>query len=152
MVFCPAILEILIILFIHAWVRPHKNKWHNVMDSFIFTLLAVMNGITILNYQNSLEDHSRYQGISSLGTIQVIISGTPIVMLLGYILYYVAFVQKLLVNKLRHFSISNKRNAMQPMARRRFKNRQNDLSLCEGNSREGADYNEFSYSSYSETA
>ncbi len=144
-------LEILIILFIHAWVRPHKNKWHNVMDSFIFTLLAVMNGITILNYQNSLEEHSRYQGISSLGTIQVIISGTPIVMLLGYILYYVAFVQKLLVNKLRHFSISNKRNAMQPTARRHFKNRQNDLSLCEDNSREGADY-EFSYSSYSESA
>ncbi len=142
--------EILIIMFIHAGVQPHKKKRHNFTDSFIFTLLAVLNGLTLLNYQNSSENHFIYQRVITLSALQVVISGIPIVMFLGYICYQVVLVQKPLLSKLCALCRSGMHKLMTPMVKRPSQRHLADLSLCESNSRE-ADYNEFFNSSYSES-
>ena len=84
-------IQLLLIIVLHALTRPHKNKWHNVLDIFIFTLLAVLNGMTIHNYQNSLDDHILYHKGTTIGTVQVVLSGIPIIMTISYILYHSTF-------------------------------------------------------------
>ncbi len=143
--------EILIILFLHAWVHPHKNKWHNFMDTLIFTLLAVLNGMTLLNYQHSLEDHSKYRSAIILSTVQVVVSGTPIVMLLCYILYHVPFLQKQCLTKLHSLIATPSYKKMIPLVRRHSKEAQDDLSICEENSRHDCNFDKTFHSRYSQS-
>ena len=42
--------QLVIILTIHAIVQPYKKTLHNVIDSLIFSNLAIINGITLYNY------------------------------------------------------------------------------------------------------
>lgn len=43
-------LNLILILALHSVVQPYKVKWHNTIDSLIFSNLAIINGITIFDY------------------------------------------------------------------------------------------------------
>ena len=142
--------EILIILFFHAWIHPHKNKWHNCLDVLIFTLLAVLNGMTVFNYLSILDKHSKYLSGIFLSTLQVMISGTPILMLLGYISYHAIFVHQFGLNKLRKFFIRDIIRMIPMTTMKRGEEAvADDLSICERDSRDDDSYDNTLNSTYS---
>ncbi len=48
-------LQLIVMLAVHAAAQPYKLRWHNIVDSLIFMNLALINGITIFNYQRVLD-------------------------------------------------------------------------------------------------
>lgn len=50
---------LIIALALNATLQPYKNRWHNITDSLIFTNLAIINAISLYNYQkiNEGKDH-----------------------------------------------------------------------------------------------
>ncbi len=71
-----ALTEVLFVLMmsLHSWVGPYKNKWHNRLDIFLFTLLIIINGITVYN-------HITYDSIfvKVVSSIQVMLAYLPLV-------------------------------------------------------------------------
>ena len=78
---------LILMLVLHAWIQPYKKKWHNRMDLGIFTLLIILNGITLYNHRPSV-DKIRYGYISIIGalsTVQVLLAYAPLVFLVMYL-------------------------------------------------------------------
>ena len=48
-----------IILCLHSFCQPYKKKWHNVVDSFIFSLLILINIISFYRYSEFVQDLSQ---------------------------------------------------------------------------------------------
>ena len=46
------------ILFLHSLCQPYKKRWHNMVDTFIFSLLIVINAISFYRYSGFLPDLS----------------------------------------------------------------------------------------------
>ena len=49
------------ILCLHSFCQPYKKKWHNVMDSFMFSLLILINIISFYRYIEYIQDLSQAQ-------------------------------------------------------------------------------------------
>ena len=47
-----------VILFLHSLCQPYKKRWHNMVDTFIFSLLIVINAISFYRYSGFLPDLS----------------------------------------------------------------------------------------------
>ena len=79
-------LQFILTLIIHSWIQPYKKKWHNRLDIFLFTLLAILNGITVWNYhlRLSLQDINHY--IKFWYGIQLFLAYIPLLFTAGYIL------------------------------------------------------------------
>ena len=43
-------LQLILILMLHAVAQPYKKRWHNIVDTLIFSDLAIINGLTLFNY------------------------------------------------------------------------------------------------------
>ncbi len=91
-------LHFFIMMAIHAWIQPYKEKWHNQLDLYLFTVLTVSNGITLYNYQ-LLNENANDTSIKVLTTIQVLLAYTPLLYILIYILIKLG-IKKLVVNLL----------------------------------------------------
>ena len=76
---------LVLMLIVHAWVQPYKEKWHNWLDAGIIAVLAIINRLTQYNYSKA-QDSSDQQitNISTVSTIQVTLAYFP----LAYILLY----------------------------------------------------------------
>ena len=75
----------LLMLVLHAIQRPYKQDRHNVLDCLIYTLLIVLNTITLLSYyyKQSRKRHSDW--ITYTFPIQVLLAWLPAVCLIGYL-------------------------------------------------------------------
>ena len=49
------------ILCLHSFCQPYKKKWHNVLDSFIFSLLILINIISFYRYSEFVQVLSKAQ-------------------------------------------------------------------------------------------
>ncbi len=99
--------EILFILMLslHSWVVPYKNKWHNRLDIFLFALLAVINGITLYNHVEKLEKNSA-SIIDVTSSIQVMLAYLPLVYISSFTLYKGTLKVKLFLKKYRKRGLS----------------------------------------------
>ena len=70
--------QFIIILTFHGIVHPHKENWHNQIDVSIFSLLALLNGITTYNYHLTLDELDYRRTIEVLSTLQVILAYLPL--------------------------------------------------------------------------
>ena len=45
-------IEVLIILMLclHAWAQPYERRFYNILDAFMYTNLAIVNGLILFNY------------------------------------------------------------------------------------------------------
>ena len=45
-------IEVLIILMLglHAWAQPYQRRFYNLLDAFLYTNLAIVNGLSLFNY------------------------------------------------------------------------------------------------------
>ena len=73
-------LQLIITLVVHAVVQPYKQQWHNVLDILMLGLLALINAMTMYNYQMAYRDHHRHQLIINIvSACQVFIAFLPFV-------------------------------------------------------------------------
>ena len=84
-------MQLIVILALHAHVQPYQNKLHNRLDTLIFTNLAVINAISVLNYSyESRATFSNYMYIRIIevsSAIQLALILLPLGILAGYMVY-----------------------------------------------------------------
>ena len=91
------LLELLFVsmLLVHSIFQPYKKKFHNMLDSFMFFLLSVINGITVYNYHYAKIDFTDKIGTNALIHIQAFLAYLPLV-------YFVVFMITSIVRKVKN--------------------------------------------------
>lgn len=83
--------QLILILTIHAVAQPYKKRWHNMVDSFIFADLLVINGLTLFNYIKISEGKDEEETIKTLikwtSSVQVILMSLPAVYMITYVVF-----------------------------------------------------------------
>ena len=82
-------------LLIHSILQPYKKKLHNNLDSFIFFILSIINGITVYNYHFFSINLTDKTGTNALIHIQIFLVYLPL-------LYFVIFMVTSFVTKIRN--------------------------------------------------
>lgn len=100
---------LVLILCIHAILQPYKKTQHNVMDTLLFTNLAVINAISLFNYQsittgkvNVLPNMEKTLEVT--GSIQLILIYLP---LLYITIYATWFLIKCLTKKIKERKLTS---------------------------------------------
>lgn len=63
---------LVIALALSATLQPYKNRWHNITDSLIFTNLAIINAISLYNYQKINEGKDHLKSVKETLTITTV--------------------------------------------------------------------------------
>ncbi len=79
-------IELVLMLALTAYVQPYKKNWHNKVDTFVFAILAVINACTIYNYHKQLDYTHPSDYIYVVSAIQMFLSTTPLLYMIGYVL------------------------------------------------------------------
>ena len=70
---------LIIVLAVHAIVQPYKQHWHNIIDTLLFTDLAIINAISLYNYHLVNEMKKNYHDLLVVTTsIQIIFICLPL--------------------------------------------------------------------------
>ncbi len=77
-------LQLVIILGVHTIVQPYKKVWHNVLDGFMFMILASINAMTVFNYKHATERVDYQSKINSVSAFQILMVFIPIVYITVY--------------------------------------------------------------------
>ena len=77
-------IQLIIILAVHAYVKPYQKQMHNIIDTLVFTNLALINTITLLNYALISKRGEQNKINSILSSIQLILVYLPLLTLFGY--------------------------------------------------------------------
>ena len=80
-------LQLVFMLALHGCVQPYKYKWHNRLDLCIFTLLIIINGITLYSYLLEVDLFDHKKNTDTLKGIQLILAFSPLLFIMIYILY-----------------------------------------------------------------
>ena len=79
-------IEVLLILMLtmHACIRPYKRKWHSSINALLFLLLLLLNSMTLFNYNERVvrEHHRDIVGITS--SLQVMMAWLPLIVMTLY--------------------------------------------------------------------
>ena len=60
---------LLVALALNATLQPYKNSWHNIIDILIFTNLAIINAISLYNYQKINEGKNNMNVVMTAVTV-----------------------------------------------------------------------------------
>ena len=79
--------ELILFLSIHALAQPYERRWHNIIDSLVFTNLAAINGLTLHNYIRASNPSSiNYKhSIDIVSSIQLVLIYLPMTYMVGYV-------------------------------------------------------------------
>ena len=81
---------LLCVLALHAICQPYTQKAHNIVDTLLFTNLAIINGISFANYHQKQTHHDNVSKSTHFDmsiVLQLILVYMPAVVLMIYILY-----------------------------------------------------------------
>lgn len=88
-------IELVIIIAFHAAVQPYQKTWHNIVDTFIFSDLVIINALSMYIYMKSTDlDQKVQQSISIAIIIRLLLIYLPLI-------YIVSYLTTLSANKLR---------------------------------------------------
>ena len=83
--------ELTVILALHAVVQPYKNSTHNKIDSMIFANLAIINGLSLINYYISSQGSiTNGEAVQASIYIQLILIYLPLLCIIMYLFMKVA--------------------------------------------------------------
>ena len=83
-------IQLICMLFLHAACNPYKKTWHNILDAALLSNLAVVNAITLFNYQESSKYENSDTNLVVKNTgIQSILVLLPLVYLVSYTIYHI---------------------------------------------------------------
>ena len=77
-------IQLVVMLAVHAYVQPHKEKRHNRLDLYILTLFLILNSITSYNYQWTLIQLNAHKITQVFSTIQIVLAYSPLVIMIVY--------------------------------------------------------------------
>ena len=79
-------LQLIMVLAIHAIFQPYKKTKHNIIDSLLFTNLAVINAITLFNYtrKDYMERYISQFTITAMEFIQALLILLPFLYIVVY--------------------------------------------------------------------
>ena len=80
---------LIVMIFFHALVQPYRKWWHNALDTFIFTDLAIINGLTYYHYSTVTNFTQTDWGQRVLNwtlIIQIILIYLPMIYMGAYVL------------------------------------------------------------------
>ena len=92
-------IQLILMLLLHTWIQPYKNKWHNKLDAFIFATLAVINFLTLFNLHGSLKLGEPEENIPLTITIQVALGYLPIMIVVAQYAWRKRFILKMFWRK-----------------------------------------------------
>jgi hypothetical protein len=73
-------IELVIIITFHAAMQPYKKTWHNIVDAFIFSDLAVINALLIYIYIKATDlNQAEQESISIAIVIRLLLIYLPLV-------------------------------------------------------------------------
>ncbi len=120
---------LLLILFVHTWVQPYRQKWHNRLDACIFGILATINRLTQYNYDKA-QDSSNHV----ISSIQVALACIP---LIYFCIFYGSLIAMKLFSSLKEsvFMFQKIKTVEEDIFLNSNNERNSNLSACnEGNS------------------
>ena len=84
------IIEVLLILMLTmhacACIRPYKRKWHNFIDALLFSLLLLLNSMTLFNYnERGVHQHHR-DIVGIISSLQVMMAWIPLNLMILYLI------------------------------------------------------------------
>ena len=80
-------IELVIIIAFHAAVQPYQKTWHNVVDAFIFSDLAVINALSIYIYIKATDlNQASQESISVAIIIRLLLIYLPLVYAASYLI------------------------------------------------------------------
>ena len=79
--------QLIVILAVNAYVQPYQKQLYNVIDTLVFTNLAIINAITLLNYSISSKRGQYVKVVDIFSSIQLILVFLPLCCLVGYAVY-----------------------------------------------------------------
>ena len=91
-------LQLILILMLHAVAQPYKKRWHNIVDTLIFSDLAIINGLTLFNYVKVTTGKEEKESIKSTLAIT---SSIQLILILLPLMYMVMYATVRVVSKLK---------------------------------------------------
>ena len=71
-------IQLIVTLILHAVIQPYKLHSHNMIDIILLGLLALINAITMYNYQKAYRGHRSFQHeINTVTSCQLFLSFIP---------------------------------------------------------------------------
>ena len=77
-------IQLILMLVVHAYAQPHKEKRHNRLDLYILTIFLILNSITSYNYQWTVNQLDARKIIPVFSTIQIILAYSPLAIMILY--------------------------------------------------------------------
>lgn len=80
---------LIVMLLVHSISQPYQKRWHNILDTLLFCNLAIINGLTALNYYWIRVDGGRknekvYSWITLTGSFQLVLIYLPLLYIVVY--------------------------------------------------------------------
>ena len=80
-------IELVIIIAFHAAVQPYQKSWHNIVDAFIFSDLAVINALSIYIYIKATDlNQASQESISVAIVVRLLLIYLPLVYAASYLI------------------------------------------------------------------
>ena len=84
-IYCIEVLFFLM-LTMHACIRPYKREWHNFIDALLFSLLLLLNSITIFNYNERVVRQHHRDNVGIISSLQVMMAWIPLIVMILYLI------------------------------------------------------------------
>ena len=77
--------QLVAMLILHAVIQPYKHRLHNALDTLLVGLLAIINALTMYNYQIAYRDLKGHQKmINIVSACQALFSLLPVLFVVAY--------------------------------------------------------------------
>lgn len=75
-----------VILMTHAVCQPYKKRWHNILDTLLFTNLSIINAITLFNFNLTHDVTASHTDVNIASSVQLVLLFLPLVYMTLYTL------------------------------------------------------------------
>ena len=80
-------IELVIIIAFHAAMQPYQKTWHNIVDGFIFSDLAIINALSIYIYIKATDlNQAERESISIAIVVRLLLIYLPLIYAASYLI------------------------------------------------------------------
>ncbi len=81
-------IQLIVMLGLHSWAQLYRNKWHNRLDLYLFSVLALVNSITQCNFHGWFQPGEPKENYTSQATgVQVAMALSPFAVILAVLVW-----------------------------------------------------------------
>ena len=87
-------IQLLLMIFVHAYFQPYKVKKHNRQNLFLFVNLAIINILTLFSLKKSMDITDQHHAVDIATTIQIMFIYLPAVYIAIKVVYFMVLTAK----------------------------------------------------------